>query len=324
MKVWGLVFILVMTSALSWGGAKPINDYFSNKVVEIEWDEVPNAIRYDLEIYDGKNKSFIKTFVSKTNKFRLNVKMGTYYFRSRIQDRFERLSPWSEMDELIIAPPPSKILTRLPDPPEVYADKETGRFDMNLEWDPVPAIDMYRVVVESPEGRLVKDIIARNTKGWVKLPPGQYRFRVQAVLADGTYGEASESTSVLSVVGAQIQPPTVEILRDPQVGYWAQFRSEVARALFEADVYYQPLEGEGWVLARQLKDLKGPKLFFDSSYKPGLYKVKMRASARKFTPSPWVELDFVIKPTEKQLIVVPREVLAGVADPPPPFKGDKN
>lgn len=316
MKTLVLTALMLAGAPVFGAVSEEVSSFLTNKTVEIEWDEVPEAVRYDLEVYDGRNKRFIKTFTSKTNIFKLNVRMGKYYFRSRIIDKFERTSAWTEMAELIIAPPPTKITSKMPQPSTVFADRSTGKYLLRLAWEPIVGVEEFKVLVETPEGVIEKDFIVKNDWALAKIPPGQYTFRVQAILPDGTLGEPSEPTEMLTVIGAQIQPPTLVFKKDPKEGQLVTLRTEVAKAVFNGELFYKPLEGDSWGKVKEFKDWNGRKLVFDSTYKPGQYLLQMHASAKGFTPSTVREIEFVVKPAEPVLFVVPAEVLETVADKP--------
>jgi hypothetical protein len=206
----------------------------------------------------------------------------------------------------------------MPNPSIVYADRTTGKYLLGLAWEPLPGVDEFKVLVETPEGMIEKDFIVKNDWARAKIPPGQYNFRVQAILPDGTLGEPSEATEMLTVIGAQIQPPTLVFKKDPQEGQIVKMRTEVAKALFDGELFYKPLEGESWTKVKDFKDWSGRKLVFDSAYKPGQYLLQMQAKAKGFTPSTVRELEFLVKPSEPVLVVVPNEVLESVADKPVP------
>ncbi len=286
--------------------------YFSNRAVEIEWDSVPEATQYDLEIYDGKNKKFIKTFSSKTNIFKLNIKMGKYFFRSRVLDKFARSSDWTELAELLIAPRPTKFKNKLSEPKLLFADKFTGRYEMPIDWEPMPGIESYKISLETPEGKLANEFIVKGTSAHLKVPPGQYQLRVRAVLADGTIGDPSEPTSVLSVLGAKIQVPTLQFKKLPTIGQTVSFRSELDTASFTGELFYKPLEGNDWQSIRQFNELKERRIAFDSTYKPGRYKLRLQAKAKGFTPSDFGESEFVVKPLEIEFQPIPEEASSGI------------
>lgn len=294
--------------------AKAVTDpkYFSNRAVEIEWDSVPEATQYDLEIYDGKNKKFIKTFTSKTNIFKLNIKMGKYFFRSRVLDKFDRSSDWTELAELLIAPHPTKFKNKLSEPMLLFADKTTGKYEMPIAWEPIPGIESYKISLETLEGKLANEFIVKDTSAQLKIPPGQYQLRVRAVLADGTIGDPSEPTSVLSVLGAKIQVPTLQFKKLPIIGQTVSFRSELDTARFSGELFYKPLEGNDWQLIRQFNELKERQITFDNSFKPGNYKLRLQAISKGFTPSDFGESEFVVKPLEKELKPIPEEASSGI------------
>lgn len=306
------LFILFIVSVVN-ASTDLARQFLTKRSVEIEWEEVPGASQYDLEIYDGKNKKFIKTFTSKTNIFKLNVKMGKYYFRSRILDKFERSSEWTDLAELLIAPPPTKITTKMPNEPHLFANKQTGILDFSLSWDSLPGITEYKVIMESPDGNIESEISVKGTSAVLKVPPGQHQFYVKAVLSDGTIGEKSETTSVISVLGAKIQMPVVQYKKtkdkNPAIYSKATFSSELAVATFGGELYYKALEGTDWKKVKDFEDIKEHEILFDPSYIPGKYKLRLQALAVGFTPSDYREIEFVIKPIEPDLLKIPQETI---------------
>lgn len=300
--LWLALICLACGSALKAG--ESADKFLSKRSVEIEWDAVPEATQYDLEIYDGKYKKFIKTFSSKTNVFKLNVKMGRYYFRSRILDKFERSSEWTDLAELTIAPPPTKITSKIPSETQLFADKKTGLYEMPLAWESLPGIEEYKILLESPDGKVSKEFQIKNNSAMVKVPPGQYSFRIQAILADGTIGESSEATAPISVLGAQIQKPTVLIRKSKEKGPTVMFSSELNSAVFAGELYYMSLEGVSWQKVKEYSELNEKFLILDSSFNPGQYRIRLQAKYKGFTPSEFTEAEFVLKPYEVALLPI--------------------
>jgi hypothetical protein len=309
-KIRFLLVIVIISFAEALVASNQATKYLTKRTVEIEWDVVPGATQYELEIYDGKNRKFIKTFSSKTNVFKLNVKMGKYYFRSRIFDRFERSSEWTDLAELLIAPPPTRILSKLPSDSLIFAGKKTGIFEHTLTWEALPGVNDYKVIVENPDGKLVNEFSIKGTSAKLKVPPGQFQFRIQAVLPDGTVGDPSEPTPVLSILGAKIRAPVISFGKHSRGGRSAFVRSELASSLFDGELFYKTLEGNDWFKVKNFYDLKDHAILFDSTYKPGLYRLKLQAKARGFTPSEYGYSEFVIKPTEGDLLPIPDESIA--------------
>jgi hypothetical protein len=239
--------------------------------------------------------------------------MGKYFFRSRIFDRFGRSSEWTEMADLLIAPPPTKFNSTMPEEPLQYASKKTGFFELPLKWEALPGIDTYKICLETPEGTPVSEFDLKGTSALAKVPPGQYQFRVKAILDDGTVGDPSEPTPVVSVLGAKIQPPTLVFKRETEKAPKVALRSELATALFDGELLYKPLEGTHWVKVKELKDLPAKPIELDASYTPGQYKMKLQAKAKGFTPSEFGEVEFVLKPTETVLLPIPDETRAALS-----------
>lgn len=283
--------------------------FLTNRSVEIEWDEVHGATQYDLEVYDGKHKKFIKTFTSKSNIFKLNVKMGKYYFRSRIFDKFGRSSEWTDLAELLIAPPPTKITNKSAENQQFFAEKNSGLLNYPIRWEALPGISEYKVILETTNGQQELEILVRGTSTVLKVPPGQHQVRIRAILSDGTIGELSEPSSVISVLGAKIQKPTVTYKKDSKLDPVVSFSSELSIAQFDGELFYMPLEGTTWKKVKDYRDLKTKQIIFNSDYIPGKYQLRMLAKSKGFTPSEFGITEFVIKPLEVVITPIPQETI---------------
>jgi hypothetical protein len=181
-----------------------------------------------------------------------------------------------------------------------------------LSWQPLPGVELYKISLESSEGALVKEFDIKGASARLKVPPGQYQVRVKAVLADGTVGDPSEATPVLSVLGAKIQPPSLVFKKEPTDPPKLKFRSELATATFDGVLFYKALESEVWQKVKDFKDLADHQIPLDPSYVPGQYRMKLQARAKGFTPSEFSEVEFVLKPTEKMLLPIPDETRAAL------------
>ncbi len=282
---------------------------FTKRFVEIEWDEIPYAIKYDLEIYNFQSKKFIKLFSSSTNLFKLNVRMGKYLIRSRFTDKFERISPWSELSELIIAPPPTEILSFPPaDGTSIFANKTTGVAEINLNWKPLPQIEKYLVSVENPEGDIVKEFYTSKDNIAILLPPSTYAFKVKAVLADGTIGEPSPKSKYYTIVGAKILPPRIKYRKDKNGNSILSMNSELKNGVVSGIIEYQHFESDNWIMIEKIENQKIGDLKLDSKFKPGKYKSTFLSSAKGFSNSDTITYEFVIKPKQQDLDSIDEEL----------------
>jgi hypothetical protein len=94
------------------------------KIAELKWPKVKRAKTYHIEIYsDKKLTKLVKTIETSNNNFDWKVnKSGTYYWRFKYTDFWDRPSPFSEPSKLKIS-----IIKRKPKPKKVIAKKSTPK-----------------------------------------------------------------------------------------------------------------------------------------------------------------------------------------------------
>lgn len=282
---------------------------FTKRYAEIEWDEVPDAIKYELEVYNNKTKKFIKMFSSTTHVFKLNIKLGKYLIRSRITDKFQRESPWSDLTEMTIGPPPTLITSHAPaNNTPIYGNKKTGVADIPIKWNPLPFIDKYLLIVENPEGEKVQEYTTVKTEFVAQLPPGVYKFKVNAILEDGTIGDPSPLSDLYTVWGAKILPPRLSYKKDKEGNSILSMHSELRNAFVSGILEYQNLEGDSWNIVKKVENQEIKDLPLSSDLNPGKYKVTLKSLAKGFTPSENASLEFIIKPKEKDLESIDSEI----------------
>jgi hypothetical protein len=242
--------------------------------------------------------------------------MGKYLIRSRITDNFQRTSDWSELNEMIIAPPPTKIISKAPDMKvPIFADKRTNIFTTTLKWNEIPSIDNYMIIAENPEGEKIHEYKTKATSLKVELVPGLYRFKVLAILDDGTLGEPSTLTEIYNILGAKILPPRLAFKKHKNGIEYVQIKSELKNAVIEGLLEYQFIESNIWLLDRKIVKAEIKDLEFNGNLKPGKYKLTLNALANGFSPSDSSILDFIIKPKLPDIQSIGNEIELDIHGP---------
>lgn len=281
----------------------------TKRFVEIEFEAVEGALNYDLEIYNNKTKKFIKAFSSKTSAFKLNVKMGTYLIRSRITDIYQRTSEWSELTEMVIAPPPAKLTSKAPDLSKpVFADKKTNTFSTELTWGALPGVEKYMIVAETPEGEKVAEYSSHHSNLKLDLSPGVYRFKVMAILSDGTIGEPSSPSDIYSILGAKILPPRLAFKKNNEGQAYIQVNSELKNAVLDGTLFYQPWESEVWSVVQNIENAEMADIQLDQKLTPGKYKISLKAVAKGYSSSEENSVEFIIKPKLPDIASIQDEI----------------
>jgi hypothetical protein len=285
----------------------------TKRFVEIEFESTDGAVKYELEVYSNLTKKFIKAFNSKTSLFKLNVKMGKYFIRSRITDMFQRTSEWSELTEMVIAPPPSKILSKAPDSKTaVIADKSTNTFSTTLKWEPLPSVENYLIIAETPEGEKITEYKSSQPELKIELSPGAYRFKVMAILADGTVGDPSPLSDEYKILGAKILPPRLSVKSSKDKKKYVQVRSELNDATLEGFLEYQRWESNNWTLVRKIENLEVKDIEIEDSLSPGKYKLTLKTIGKGHSVSDSTLVEFIIKPKLPDILSIENEIALAI------------
>jgi hypothetical protein len=309
--IFAVWFFLVGCKVFAQAPADPA--VLTKRFVEIEFEPTDGAISYDLEIYNNVTKKFIKGFSSKTSMFKLNVKMGKYLIRSRITDKFQRTSEWSELTEMSIAPPPTKITSKAPDPGvTTFADKQTNSYTTTLKWDPLPNVENYLVTAETPEGEKITEYKSTKSELKLDLTPGVYKFKVMAILTDGTVGDASPLSETYNILGAKILPPRIAFKRSEDKKEYVQVKSELKNAVLEGILEYQAWESDSWSVARKIENAEINDIELDDSLAAGKYKITLKAVAKGYSASESASLEFIIKPKLPDILAIENEIALAV------------
>lgn len=295
----------------------------TKRFVEIEFEKAPDAISYELEVYNHITKKFLKSFFSKTQLFKLNVKLGKYLIRSRFTDRFGRTSPWSDLNEMMIAPPPTAFQGLAGEKAinKVEANKKTNKFSTTLQWKPMVNIENYMVWAETPEGEKIAEFKTQKPSLNLALQPGLYRFKVMAILPDGSLGDPSEPSQIFDIAGSKIPPPRLfyrkpnPLLQSPdqKADRKVSVRSPLKSGELDGYLEYQAWESETWQQVKKIEnvrltDAKIEGFELDPSLRPGKYKLTLRVLAKKYTPSDYATIDFVLKPRKADLDSIKEEI----------------
>jgi hypothetical protein len=301
-SIFGVLFFILL--------AQPaVSQVVVKRFVEIEFETIEGAVNYELEIYNNKNKKFIKGFASKTSAFNLNVKMGTYLIRSRITDVFQRTSDWSELTEMVIAPRPTHFTSKAPNlDKSVFADKKTNTFSTPLEWEALPGVEKYLVVAETPEGEKIAEYNSDQSNLKLDLGPGVYRFKVMAILSDGTVGEQSSVSDTYSIIGAKMLPPRLAFKKNSEGSGYVQVNSELKNAVLEGTLSYQAWESDTWAEVRKIENAEMADVPLDSKLAAGKYKISLRAVAKGYSSSEEASVDFIIKPRLSDILSIEDEI----------------
>jgi hypothetical protein len=212
MRVW--ISIFLMTAFL--GGALPARAAEAyRREVNFEWEEVPDAKSYEVEIRkvpdDGKTKPL--TFKTKAAVWTGKLVPGKYTMSLRSRDVRGVPGDWNPPSEFEVSLDPVKVKSPVEKAEIKATDPE--QISQKFEWGPVPGADEYRFELSSEDGKTQVTETLKDTSYTAKLPVAQnYTFKVTAFGA-GAGGAVMQSeqvtTTTFSVLGKKIAAPKIAV-----------------------------------------------------------------------------------------------------------------
>ncbi len=265
------------------------------KIVEIEWEDRPEAIAYEVEIYrEGRRIGVTK---SPKKELKANLPSGKFQIRGRIVSKLELQGEWSEFTDFEVPP---DALANPEQPPLVKgrADPKNFLAPVSLGWRPTADAKFYRVFVKDEAGEIVMESRVAKSEARLSVPPGNFTYHIQTEGPDGVLGPAPTMQGQIEVSAAQLPPPRFKTKVSGQ-GIrlsWSARSAADWRIRLERKAYF----GEIW------EELKRPELvsgrigkWSANQLPPGLYRLEVKLGAKGWLESSMVVKEFEIKPSTK-------------------------
>lgn len=184
------------------------------KNITLEWDEIPGATKYEIEIVQTSN-SRSKVYSVNQTKWIGKLERGSYNYRIRALDSREVAGPWSEFESLLLRLPAPKLM--LPEDRREILSEKANEIEVNFKWLPILEAHHYRLEVEpkcpnqEKGSKFSQDTQASEFS--LKLPSAcKYEWQVIAYIDEKNEGSKVKSSRNFSIIGGatdkvQIQEP---------------------------------------------------------------------------------------------------------------------
>jgi hypothetical protein len=204
----------------------PVLVFAQERWIDMEWEAVPGAKEYELELYQDVAGSETPRGKYKVDSavWSHSVAPGKYSIRIRSLDSRGVPGEWSELTPLKVRLRNPQLLRPVPD--DVVTDTQ-----VNLEWAEIDGAAQYQVIVRGPSDKVVLNSVVAALKTDVYLDSmGSYRWSVFALEKDeGTKdrGEWVESNfRSFTRAGGELEAPTVVATVDQRMTIsWAKIRN---------------------------------------------------------------------------------------------------
>ena len=246
--------------------------------VRLEWGEVEGASAYDIEIRSLQNKKVI-SFKTKTTFFNRELPYGKYELRLRSRDERSVPGSWSPYTNFDVKPAPPVITEPLANTKYNPKSSEEDEVEVQFKWQALPNVKEYKFGIYDSEQNEITESETEELSTTYSLDiKKDYIFKVYAVTSGDIEGEVSEVA--FSVFGGKLNKP--EIKYSWITANYIKWDGDEKTELFEFESpTTAKTKKKKWLGAKKLKN--------------GVYTLKLRSSANKYTPSDWLEQKFRIQ-----------------------------
>lgn len=295
MKLTLKIILWILICGPAWAA-----DY--TRMIDFEWDEIPGATSYELEIKSGPDN--IQNFKVKSAQWQGNLTPGKYSMRLRSLDHRKVPGTWSPESELLVGLELPKVIG----PQEQIEAKDTEE-NIKFAWSKVPMAKTYKVVIKSDDGNINMTENTESSDFSTKLPTAKtYVWTVQAVLDTDVTSEPTNAQK-LTLLGPPLPTPTItrpisEYVRDIQ---WSA----------SGDVYIITLrrwvaDQKKWKNVKRFKSQK-TSFAFGKDWPGGKYQIVVKSETPLRPTSSQAEMEFQVKtgdrsPAAEQMVLIKRAI----------------
>ena len=272
--------------------------------LSLSWDPVEGASRYELRLIHRESGE-PQIYQVEDTDFKTSMLPGLYDFQIRSFDGQGVAGTWSEPFEIEVkhlsdlkkSPAPRALLELNPLPGR---PGEALRARVDFEWIEMPGARLYQFQVRGTGGYRHQQ---RTTKGELSLalPLGQvYEWDVRVVTGAGVLYESRAPAWRFALQGAPVDSPSgIEVEWEPRLSLsWAA----VPKAShYEVELQRRDLLGEEWVTVVQEGRWAEAQWQPEGDFRPGHYRLRLRAFSPGHQPSAVQEKSFDLKPSSSSL-----------------------
>lgn len=290
MKHWILITsLLLFQTALAFASADPI----SPRDLSLEWDAIPGASSYDVEITSkALNTAKPQTFTSTEALWKGKLVPGYYTMRVRAKDRRQVPGDWSEATELtvLLEPPQSKTLKK----EEKIEAKEAETTPFKFQWQAVSGADEYELKIETASGKLLQDLKIKDVAVEISLPVAEtIKWTLQAQNQIGLVSEAPLQGQ-LEIWGPELATPEINKPSNDFVRSLEWTRPDYTQT-YTYLIQALDKDSKKWKNLETKKDFPDSQTKFPSSWPGGSYKISVKATANLRKSSKTTSLQFTAR-----------------------------
>jgi hypothetical protein len=245
--------------------------------ISLEWEEIPDAKYYDVEIQtqpaDGKTKP--KSFVANSAQWTGKLMLGSYTLRVRGRDRRKVPGEWSEAQEFAVGLETPQIIS--PKISEKISSKSPTEKNVSFKWSKVGGAESYAFELTSKDGKVKRENTLKDNHVSLSLPvAAEYDWKI---IAQGPNGINSEKSAqgTFALWGPKLAKPT---LTEPRNAFVRELEWDrpVYSEGFDYEISRFDSQQNAWV-SQEKNHTTDLQAGFDGKYPGGKYKISLKATA---------------------------------------------
>lgn len=261
--------------------------------VDFEWEEVPDAKFYDVEIrpVTEKGPGNAMTFKTKSALWVGKLVPGKYTMSLRSRDRRGVPGEWSPPSEFNVNLDPVKI--KYPMAQEKIKTNETSAFSQKFEWLPVKGAKEYRFELTSEDGKTQVVETLEGLSHSVKLPVAMnYTWKITASGQNNMQSDAVTVTT-FSVIGKKIESPKIT---PPESEFVRELTWSRPENVDKYDLTLSRLNptAKKWERVLTQENVSEERFDFDSKHRGGVYRLDVKAKGPLRTDSESTRVQFKV------------------------------
>jgi hypothetical protein len=282
-----LILASVMTSTTSaWAEAY-------RREVSFEWEEIPDAKSYDVEIRavtkEGPGKAL--TFKTKEAIWVGKLVPGKYTMSLRSRDVRGVPGDWNAPAEFEVNLDPVKI--KYPGTQAQVAADDAQEISQKFEWNPVGGAEEYKFELTSEDGKTQVVETTKTPSITAKLPVAQnYTWKVSATDKNSISSD-SVTSSQFTVIGKKIAPPKIS---PPESEFVREVKWQAPENADKFDLVlnrYNPTTKK-WEKVLTRENVTGDTFEFDPKNPGGTYSLHVKAKGEKRESSNNAKITFKV------------------------------
>ena len=276
---------------------------FSDVSVELQWEEIPDAKKYELEV-QNKSGKVITVVKSDSAYFRFKIKPGRFVARCRALDSRGVPGDWSELTDLEVASPKPKV-ANFDKPTSLVVPEGETTTELNLSWSAINESAGYEIEIKDSVGKITPYKVTDNS---FKLPisTGVYQYRLKAL--NPNPDEASEFTDwskPVTVSAPPLEAPSLPEINEEKIANSppSQLPKKIlskqgAELIVEVSRKYH-MSSE-WIKLEPIISSTGD--INTDGWSPGEYRLGLYFRKSGFPDSTKVIREITVKPTERSIL----------------------